>query len=208
MWKSFFILMQIKLIFTRKVVHLASFWKWRFLELGSGLFKKDYLIEMKNFSIRYKKIEIHCKNYFLCKYLLYVFTYIYIYENGEMIIYIKTYQKGTWIWICLICVVSAKMASWNGPGSDKRPLFYIPDRMNHITGELSKVSTFRKCREYSTERICGNMEAAKYKPIQLNFRTHSSGNSMDNWLSSEFTSCGNMTAVSVSAKVNLTETRV
>ena len=36
-WKSFFILMQIKLIFTRKIVHLTSFWKWRFLELGSGL---------------------------------------------------------------------------------------------------------------------------------------------------------------------------
>ena len=32
-----FILRQIKLIFTRKVVHLASFWKWGFLELGSGL---------------------------------------------------------------------------------------------------------------------------------------------------------------------------
>ena len=30
-------LMQIKLIFTRKVVHLASFWEWGFLELGSGL---------------------------------------------------------------------------------------------------------------------------------------------------------------------------
>ena len=29
--------MQIKLIFTRKVVHLASFWKWGFFELGSGL---------------------------------------------------------------------------------------------------------------------------------------------------------------------------
>ena len=29
--------MQIKLIFTRKVVHLASFWKWGFLERGSGL---------------------------------------------------------------------------------------------------------------------------------------------------------------------------
>ena len=39
-WKSFFILMQIKLIFTRKVVHLASFWKWGFLELGSGLFQR------------------------------------------------------------------------------------------------------------------------------------------------------------------------
>ena len=37
-WKSFFILIQIKLIFTRKVVHLASFWKWGFLELGTGLF--------------------------------------------------------------------------------------------------------------------------------------------------------------------------
>ena len=35
--KWFFILMQIKLTFTGKVVHLASFWKWGFLELGSGL---------------------------------------------------------------------------------------------------------------------------------------------------------------------------
>ena len=39
-WKSFFILRQIKLIFTRKVVYLAPFWKWGFLELGSGLFPK------------------------------------------------------------------------------------------------------------------------------------------------------------------------
>ena len=38
-WKWFFILMQIKLIFIRKVVHLASFWKWGFLELGSGLLR-------------------------------------------------------------------------------------------------------------------------------------------------------------------------
>ena len=37
-WKWFFILIQIKLIFTRKVVHLASFWKRGFLELGNGLF--------------------------------------------------------------------------------------------------------------------------------------------------------------------------
>ena len=36
--KHFFIIMQIKLIFTRKVVHLASFWKWLSLVLGSGLF--------------------------------------------------------------------------------------------------------------------------------------------------------------------------
>ena len=31
-WKRFFIMMQIKLIFTTKVSHLASFWKWDFLE--------------------------------------------------------------------------------------------------------------------------------------------------------------------------------
>ena len=35
--ETIFILKQIKLIFTRKVAHLASFWKWGFLELGSGL---------------------------------------------------------------------------------------------------------------------------------------------------------------------------
>ena len=45
-WKSFFILMQIKLFFTRKVVHPASFWKWGFLELGSGLFGVHYTTNM------------------------------------------------------------------------------------------------------------------------------------------------------------------
>ena len=54
-WKSFFILMQIKLIFTRKFVHLASFWKWGFLELGSGLFTNFTLpiihcFTLKNFA--------------------------------------------------------------------------------------------------------------------------------------------------------------
>ena len=37
-WKWFLIMMQIKVIFTAKVFHLASFWKWDFLELGNGLF--------------------------------------------------------------------------------------------------------------------------------------------------------------------------
>ena len=34
-WKWFFILMQIKLVFTRTVVHLVSFWKWGFLDFGT-----------------------------------------------------------------------------------------------------------------------------------------------------------------------------
>ena len=42
-WKWFLIMMQIKLIFTTKVSHLASFWKWDFLELGNGLFRWSLL---------------------------------------------------------------------------------------------------------------------------------------------------------------------
>ena len=38
--------MQIKLLFTRKVVHLASFWKWRFLELGSVVLRGDRITEV------------------------------------------------------------------------------------------------------------------------------------------------------------------
>ena len=36
-WKWLYILMQLKLIFPKKVVNLASFWKWGFLKLGIGL---------------------------------------------------------------------------------------------------------------------------------------------------------------------------
>ena len=39
-WRWFFLLEQLKLMFTRKDAHLASFWKWGFLELGSGLSKR------------------------------------------------------------------------------------------------------------------------------------------------------------------------
>ena len=37
-WKLFYIFMQTKLIFTKKVLHFASFWKREFLELGNSLF--------------------------------------------------------------------------------------------------------------------------------------------------------------------------
>ena len=47
--KMIFILMQIKLTFTKKVLHLASFWKWEFLELVIGLFKTLYLRWRNNF---------------------------------------------------------------------------------------------------------------------------------------------------------------
>ena len=46
--KSFLTLMQIKLIFRRKVVHLASFWNWGLLELGSGLLEAMSMHKVRN----------------------------------------------------------------------------------------------------------------------------------------------------------------
>ena len=37
MWKSFFILMQMQLIFTTKILHLPLCWKWEFLELRNNI---------------------------------------------------------------------------------------------------------------------------------------------------------------------------
>ena len=41
----FFVLMQIELIFTTKVLHLASFWKWEFVELGCRMSHEHKLKE-------------------------------------------------------------------------------------------------------------------------------------------------------------------
>ena len=40
--KWFFYFHANKLIFTTKVLHLASFWKWEFLELGNDLLFSAY----------------------------------------------------------------------------------------------------------------------------------------------------------------------
>ena len=42
-WKWFFISFNVKLIFTRNVLHLAWFWRWEFLELGEGLFDITFI---------------------------------------------------------------------------------------------------------------------------------------------------------------------
>ena len=59
-WKWVFILTQIKLISTRKVVHLASFWKWGFLEVGSGLLSAETSASANNWSARHRQITIVC----------------------------------------------------------------------------------------------------------------------------------------------------
>ena len=58
--------MQIKLIFTRNFVYLASFWKWRFLELRSGLLVRYKPVKGGWWSYEYMKIiYVNCgvKNY-------------------------------------------------------------------------------------------------------------------------------------------------
>ena len=57
-WKRLFILMHTKLIFTWKVLHLVSFLKWEFLELGNGLFNKSSSI-INTVQIRHRGWLIH-----------------------------------------------------------------------------------------------------------------------------------------------------
>ena len=56
--KPLFILMHTKLIFTWKVLHLGSFLKWEFLELGNGLFNKSSWI-INTVQIRHRGWLIH-----------------------------------------------------------------------------------------------------------------------------------------------------
>jgi len=55
-WKWVLIMMQIKLIFTTKVSHLASFWKWDFLELGNGLLKVAFWGYFLNVKVNWENI--------------------------------------------------------------------------------------------------------------------------------------------------------
>ena len=57
-----FILIQIKLIFTKEVRHSASFWKWEFLELGNGLLSFKILILEK---VLFSKVRKYPGGYFL-----------------------------------------------------------------------------------------------------------------------------------------------
>ena len=62
-WKSFFILMQIKLIFTREIEHLASFWMWGFLELGSGLLCRIGVVSTFTLSRMSEVKKNHCSSF-------------------------------------------------------------------------------------------------------------------------------------------------
>ena len=87
-WSIIYILMQIKLLFTRKVLHLPSFWKWEFLELGNSLFSWLYfsLNYILSFSLAHPQRWILLKKSALSVYYLSVYCkhgglwYIFLYQ--------------------------------------------------------------------------------------------------------------------------------
>ena len=87
-WSIIYILMQIKLLFTRKVLHLPSFWKWEFLELGNSLFSWLYfsLNYILSFSPAHPQWWILLKKSALSVYYLSVYCkhgglwYIFLYQ--------------------------------------------------------------------------------------------------------------------------------
>ena len=59
--KMNFIVKQIKLIFTRKVMHLTSFWKWDFLDFGNGLLHWNcylYLCHRTFFGLSWSALQL------------------------------------------------------------------------------------------------------------------------------------------------------
>ena len=60
--KMIFILMQIKLIFTRRVLHLALFWKWEVLELRNRPFFIEHRLECCRVTFNYITIRLCFQN--------------------------------------------------------------------------------------------------------------------------------------------------
>ena len=73
--------MQIKLLFTRKVLHLPSFWKWEFLELGNSLF--SWLYFSLNYILSFPRLILNDEFYSKRALLVYIIL-VYI---ANMVVY-------------------------------------------------------------------------------------------------------------------------
>ena len=80
-WSIIYILMQIKLLFTRKVLHLPSFWKWEFLELGNSLF--SWLYFSLNYILSFSRLILNDEFYSKRALLVYIIL-VYI---ANMVVY-------------------------------------------------------------------------------------------------------------------------
>ena len=85
-WSIIYILMQIKLLFTRKVLHLPSLWKWEFLELGNSLFSWLY------FSLNYILSVSPAQRWILLKKSALSVYYLSVYCKHGGLWYIFLYQ--------------------------------------------------------------------------------------------------------------------
>ena len=85
-WKWSFILMQMKPIIARKVLHLASVWKWEFLELGNCLFafcslRIQYRDQMWLESIQLKISVLRTCNFFILEnFSKIIIQYVYFFS--------------------------------------------------------------------------------------------------------------------------------
>ena len=57
--------MQIKLIFTTKVLHWASFWKWEFLELGNGHLAHPLILNLSCSTCLYFQMQVFVFQYLM-----------------------------------------------------------------------------------------------------------------------------------------------
>ena len=144
MWKWFFILIQIKLIFTRKLVHLASFWTWGFLELGSGL-----LLFYRSRWLRRRR----CVSSLLSDYRL-LFAAL-------LMFFLHLWPLQFYIWLNIVTTVSAfgfkfKEFAWFLPRFSLKVL--LPDVFLNIFTATDGVSSDPPSHRGLTEQIEDNIQ--------------------------------------------------
>ena len=143
-WKLFFILMEIKLISTRKVVHLASCWKWGFLELGSGLIllllkrsppaqnKLHYLLKCQSQGLSYSSSERERKRRLGAS------------RRGPW--FWGSLMLEIWDWFLLICIFSFFRFHF---ALDVEGQAFVYMHLKHEKCFISSCTTFSPCSSFS-----------------------------------------------------------
>ena len=132
MWKCFFILMQIKHIFTRKVVHLASFWNWGFLELGSGLL----IFVIMSFNV----VIVFASAVVLCLYLTTCSMSGFLKPNLS---YLRSLAFHAGILRCPSRFPLQGPRRGRGWGGFSPPHFFARIKMNYTKNNLTKVTEWK-----------------------------------------------------------------
>ena len=140
-WKWFLIIMQIKRIYTTKVSHLASFWKWDFLEIGNGLLLLGSLLGTHRSAIglisypdlpRVKQSEIWVRDYHWTSFSLSLVTVPEVIATKKK----KQKQKTTTTTTTTKTLVPLKwIKAW--------VISYFPVKMKNVVWEMSVLAVPR-----------------------------------------------------------------